>query len=43
MNFGVGMDIGLDGNLDWSAGVDSSGFTKIIEQLPGELKVIAKK
>jgi hypothetical protein len=41
MNFGVGMDIGLNGNLDWSAGVDSSVLTKIIEQLPGELKAQA--
>jgi uncharacterized pyridoxal phosphate-containing UPF0001 family protein len=41
MNFGVGMDLGLDGNLDWSAGVDSSVLTKIIEQLPGELKAKA--
>lgn len=31
----------MDGNLDWSAGVDSSVLTEIIEQLPGELKAKA--
>lgn len=39
MNFGIGMDIGLNGNLDWSAGVDSSQLSAFKELFPGELKV----
>jgi hypothetical protein len=41
MNFGIGMDIGVNGNLDWSAGVDASELTQIIELLPNELKANA--
>lgn len=41
MNFGVGMDVGLDGNLDWSAGVDASQLAAIVNLLPGELKANA--
>lgn len=38
MNFGVGMDVALNGNLDWSAGVNSSQLPAFTELLPGELK-----
>ncbi|MEG4839428.1 hypothetical protein [Microcoleus sp. B9-D4] len=38
MNFGVGMDVSLNGNLDWIAGVDSSQLPAFTELLPGELK-----
>jgi hypothetical protein len=38
MSFGVGMEVGLNGNLDWNIGVDSSQLAKLIESLPGELK-----
>ncbi|MGB3536199.1 MAG: hypothetical protein WBA13_22105 [Microcoleaceae cyanobacterium] len=38
MSFGVGMEVGLNGNLDWNIGIDSSQFAKLIEQLPTELK-----
>jgi len=35
---GVGMDVGLNGNLDWNVGVDSSQLAQIVQSLPGELK-----
>lgn len=38
LSSGVGMDIGLNGNLDWKAGVDTSDLTAVLEQAPGELK-----
>jgi hypothetical protein len=38
MTFGVGMDIGLDENLDWTAEVDSSQLPFVSQSLPGELK-----
>jgi hypothetical protein len=38
MSFGVGMDVGLKGNLDWSIGVDSSQLAQLLELLPGEVK-----
>ena len=38
MTFGVGMDIGLDENLDWTAAVDSSQLPFVSQSLPGELK-----
>ena len=41
LNFGVGMDAGLNGNLDWSAGVDSSQLAEFIALLPEGLKAKA--
>lgn len=41
VNFGVGMDAGLNGNLDWSAGVDSDQLAKFIKLLPEGLKAKA--
>lgn len=38
MSFGVGMEVGLNGNLDWNVGVDSSRLAELSELLPGELK-----
>lgn len=37
MEWGAGMDLGLNENLDWTVGVDSSSFGEIA-RLPGELK-----
>ena len=40
LNFGVGMKMGLDGNLDWNAGIDSSQLAQIVNNIdiPGEIK-----
>jgi len=38
LSAGVGMDIGLNGNLDWNAGVDTSDLMAVLEQATGELK-----
>ena|SRR6476469_8361937 len=38
MSFGVGMEVGLNGDLDWNIGVDSSQLGRLSESLPGELK-----
>ena len=38
MNFGVGMDVGLDGNLEWSAGVDDSQLAEVVKLLTPDLK-----
>lgn len=38
MSFGVGMEVGLNGNLDWNVGVDSSQLAQLLGVLPGELK-----
>ncbi|MCL2934300.1 MAG: hypothetical protein MGG11_19255 [Trichodesmium sp. MAG_R03] len=38
MSFGVGMEVGLNGNLDWAIGVDSSELDRLLELLPEELK-----
>jgi hypothetical protein len=38
LSFGVGMKVGLNGNLDWSAGVSSEQLAQVIGLLPGDLK-----
>lgn len=38
MNFGVGMDVGLDGNLEWSAGVEDSQLAEVVKLLTPDLK-----
>ena len=38
MNCGAGMALGLNGNLDWSVGVDASQLEKMRNLLPAELK-----
>jgi len=38
MGFGVGMEVGLNGNFDWNVGVDSSQLAELLQLLPGELK-----
>ena len=38
LSLGVGMDLGLDGNLEWSAGVDASELDKVASKLTLELK-----
>jgi len=38
MSFGVGMDVGLNSNLDWNIGVDSAQLADLSQLLPGELQ-----
>jgi len=38
LSLGIGMDVGLNANLDWNLGVDSSQLPQLLESLPGELK-----
>lgn len=38
MNYGVGMDIGLNGNLNWSVGIDASKLNEIINFISPDLK-----
>ncbi len=38
MSFGVGTDVGLNGNLDWSIGVDSSQLAQLLPSIPDNLK-----
>jgi len=38
MSSGIGMEVGLNGNLDWNIGVDSSQLAQLLQSLPGELK-----
>jgi hypothetical protein len=38
MSFGVGMEVGLNGDLDWNVGVDSSELGRLADSLPGDLK-----
>ncbi len=38
MSFGTGMDVGLNGNLDWNVGVDSTQLAGLSQLLPGELQ-----
>jgi hypothetical protein len=38
LSAGVGMDIGLNGNLDWMAGVDTSALSAVLDQVTGEIK-----
>lgn len=44
INLGIGMELGLNGNLDWVAGVDSTPLGSMLDDLPSELKAnIANK
>lgn len=38
MSFGVGMEVGLNSDLDWQVGVESSKLGLLSESLPGNLK-----
>lgn len=41
LKFGVGMKVGLNGNLSWSAGVNSEQLARVVGALPGDLKANA--
>jgi hypothetical protein len=41
MNFGVGMNVGLDGSLSWNIGVDSTKLPDVLKRLPGDLQAKA--
>jgi len=41
LSYSVGMKVGLNGNLDWSAGVDSAHLAQIVGALPSSLKANA--
>lgn len=38
MSFGVGMDVGLGGDLEWSIGINSSQLAKLLPSIPDNLK-----
>ena len=38
MSFGIGMDVGLSGELEWSVGIDSSKLAKLLPSIPDNLK-----
>ena len=38
MSTGVGLDVGLNGNLDWDVGVDSEHMSAIADMLPAGIK-----
>jgi hypothetical protein len=39
LSLGIAMNIGLNGNLDWTAGVDTSALTAALgQEIPGEIK-----
>ncbi|MBD1898902.1 hypothetical protein NDI44_06850 [Trichocoleus sp. DQ-A3] len=44
MNFGVGMNVGLDGSLSWNIGVDSTNLPEVLKRFSGDLQAkIANK